>query len=377
MTRIFRKKAILISIATLFAIIVLVGAIVILKTGKPPVFAVEKARLEYSKAQKAGAEIFSKKLFEKSRWNYNQAMLAWRVENEKFILKRDYYKVDSLAKIAEKLAQKAHDEAVEKSAGLRTEILKKIKEVKKAIDENQEVFSYLPLDQSIVKNNARGRLFLSEAEIAFEQGKFTACDSKLDKAQQLITESFSNAEKVLSTYFKNYNQWGNWAQKTIDQSKNEGSYAIIIDKFARDCYIYYQGKQLAKFDIELGKNWLGDKIYNGDRATPEGFYKIVSKKENPKTKYYKALLLDYPNGEDKKRFELNKLKGLLRKNDKIGNMIEIHGDGGKGNDWTDGCVALTNKDMDKIFKYASKGTPVTIVGSLRTLDEVIEDIKTN
>jgi len=54
----------------------------------------------------------------------------------------------------------------------------------------------------------------------------------------------------------------------------------------------------------------------------------------------------------------------------IGNLIEIHGDGGKGINWTDGCVALTNSDMDKLYGLVGVGTPVTIVGSLRSLKEI-------
>jgi L,D-peptidoglycan transpeptidase YkuD (ErfK/YbiS/YcfS/YnhG family) len=47
----------------------------------------------------------------------------------------------------------------------------------------------------------------------------------------------------------------------------------------------------------------------------------------------------------------------------IGSLIEIHGDGGQGRDWTDGCVALDNRDMDRVFARASVGTTVTIVGT--------------
>ena len=49
-----------------------------------------------------------------------------------------------------------------------------------------------------------------------------------------------------------------------------------------------------EFDAELGTNWVGDKRVKGDKATPEGMYKITKKFDGRKTKYYKALLLDYP-----------------------------------------------------------------------------------
>ena len=54
----------------------------------------------------------------------------------------------------------------------------------------------------------------------------------------------------------------------------------------------------------------------------------------------------------------------------IGSMIEIHGNGGKGVDWTDGCIALTDSDMDKVFGIAKVGTTVTIVGSMVDLKNI-------
>ena len=47
----------------------------------------------------------------------------------------------------------------------------------------------------------------------------------------------------------------------------------------------------------------------------------------------------------------------------IGGLIEIHGEGGRGRDWTRGCVALANPDIDDLFRHVEVGTPVTIVGS--------------
>jgi L,D-peptidoglycan transpeptidase YkuD (ErfK/YbiS/YcfS/YnhG family) len=63
-------------------------------------------------------------------------------------------------------------------------------------------------------------------------------------------------------------------------------------------------------------------------------------------------------------------KGTLPRSAKIGGLIEIHGDGGRGVDWTEGCVALTDSEMDIVFKVAKEGTPVTIVGSMVNLDQI-------
>ena len=57
---------------------------------------------------------------------------------------------------------------------------------------------------------------------------------------------------------------------------------------------------------------------------------------------------------------------------KIGSLIEIHGDGGRGIDWTEGCISLTNAEMDVVFKIAKEGTPVTIIGSMVSLDQLLD-----
>jgi hypothetical protein len=82
-------------------------------------------------------------------------------------------------------------------------------------------------------------------------------------------------------------------------------------------------------------------------------------------------LLDYPNDEDLKKFRREISRGTLPASAKIGGMIEIHGNGGKGIDWTQGCVALTDRDMDLIYNIAKVGTPVTIVGSTVDLQHVL------
>jgi len=105
-------------------------------------------------------------------------------------------------------------------------------------------------------------------------------------------------------------------------------------------------------------------------ATPEGKYKIVKKKNSKDTKYHKALLIDFPNENDKARFKKAKEQGIIPRNANIGGLIEIHGHGGKGADWTEGCVALENEDMDKLFSLCSVGTPLVIVGSLKSIDEL-------
>jgi murein L,D-transpeptidase YafK len=78
--------------------------------------------------------------------------------------------------------------------------------------------------------------------------------------------------------------------------------------------------------------------------------------------YYRAFLLDYPNAEDLKRIRAAKDAGIIPSGAGPGALVEIHGEGGRGVDWTNGCVAVTNADMDELFRLVKVGTPVTIVG---------------
>ena len=112
----------------------------------------------------------------------------------------------------------------------------------------------------------------------------------------------------------------------------------------------------------MGSNGLGFKAQAGDRATPEGHYRIVARKDQGQSRYHKALLLDYPNEVDRRRLAAAKRQGLVSMKARLGGLIEIHGEGGRGEDWTNGCVAVTNANMDVLFGLVKVGTPVTIIG---------------
>jgi L,D-peptidoglycan transpeptidase YkuD (ErfK/YbiS/YcfS/YnhG family) len=157
--------------------------------------------------------------------------------------------------------------------------------------------------------------------------------------------------------------WRGWAEATIEESRRHGSTAIIVDKLHRRLMLYQRGFLVKSFPAELGANGLRRKEHAGDRATPEGLYRVVQLKQGRSTKYYKALLINYPNDEDRERYAAGKRHGTIPRRAGIGNLIEIHGDGGEGRDWTDGCVALTNVEMDWLYARVMIGTPVTIVGT--------------
>jgi len=158
-------------------------------------------------------------------------------------------------------------------------------------------------------------------------------------------------------------RWRSMVEETLSESRRNGGSAIVVDKLSRRLVLYRSGRVHSVHQAELGVNGLRPKQYAGDRATPEGRYKVTAKKRRPQTKFYLALLINYPNQDDRSRFRAASAAGLMPRGVGIGSLIEIHGEGGNGRDWTDGCVALDNGDMDIVFNRVDVGTPVTIVGT--------------
>jgi len=338
---------------------------------EPPAREVESARKAISEAAGNKADTYSRKLYNQARVYYDSAMVNWKRENQKFIYFRNYDRVLSFARLSEKKATDAQQNSVTSSANLKSKLSEKIHSLKALERELNKLFDNYPLTEETRSRISKGRMLLEEGDIAFRKGNYLQANRKVTDAEYLLTESFENATENLKNYFKSYSQWKKWVDLTINESKKNNDYSIIIDKFSRKCYVYFSGRKKYEFDAELGKNWVGYKRVKGDKATPEGMYRITKKFDSRETKYYKALLLNYPNSEDTARFRAEIARGTLPPNAKIGGLIEIHGNGGKGIDWTEGCVALTDKEMDLVFKIAKVGTPVTIVGSLSELDTVI------
>ena len=134
---------------------------------------------------------------------------------------------------------------------------------------------------------------------------------------------------------------------------------IIIIKHARTMMLMHGGKVLKTYRISLGGEPVGPKRRAGDHKTPEGDYIVDSKK--PHSQFYRALHLSYPNAADRAR--ARKL-GV-----NPGGDVEIHGLGEKYGwvgsaqrlyDWTDGCIAVTNQQIDQIYEMVPVGTPLEI-----------------
>lgn len=341
---------------------------------EPPVVEIEQARQALSAARNGKADVYAHATFAKAQLLYDSAMSCWNGENSKFFLNRDFSGVLQMAGLSEQASMLAIEESAKYSNSLEVTIKSKLRRLNQLVNE-VNVLSRFPLSQKIRDRMAKGKLALGEGQAAYENDMLVKSNQKIGEAESLLEEAHKEAYKVINGYFDSFSTWKSWKDQTIAASKKNKTTAILVDKFAGKCYVYKSGLLTNEYDAELGKHWIGDKRQKGDRVTPEGLYKVTEKKEGGRTKYHKALLINYPNDEDKKQFKSEVANGTLSKKSKIGGLIEIHGHGGKGTDWTDGCVALTNSDMDKIYKMVQVGTPVTIIGSTVNLNEIIKDKK--
>lgn len=135
--------------------------------------------------------------------------------------------------------------------------------------------------------------------------------------------------------------------------------SLVVYKSKRKLLAYANGLLIKTYKISLGKNAIGDKEFEGDKKTPEGVYFINAK--NPNSGYYKNLGISYPNNQD---IEVSKKLGKP-----TGGDIKIHGlRNGIGfigkfqrwYDWTAGCIALTDQEIDELYNTVEIGTKIEI-----------------
>ncbi len=136
---------------------------------------------------------------------------------------------------------------------------------------------------------------------------------------------------------------------------------IEIDKVNYLLSIKNNDTTLKSYPIAMGGNPFNRKIIRDNESSPEGIYNVVYIQRN--ATYYKALDINYPNTIDRVRFDVAKQTGMISQSDVIGGEIQIHGKG-IYNNWTFGCFALRNDDIDEILdsKLIRRGTNIVIFG---------------
>jgi murein L,D-transpeptidase YafK len=134
---------------------------------------------------------------------------------------------------------------------------------------------------------------------------------------------------------------------------------ILVEKSARRLSIFADGKKLKSYRVALGRNPIGTKEQEGDMKTPEGIYWIDWR--NPESDYHLSLHLSYPSDEDNARaaergvnagFDIM-IHGITNGSGWIGGFHRMH-------DWTAGCIAVTDEEIEELYRVTPDWTPIEI-----------------
>ena len=135
--------------------------------------------------------------------------------------------------------------------------------------------------------------------------------------------------------------------------------AIVVEKAKRQLTLFNKNRVVKTYRVALGGNPIGHKQQEGDSRTPEGAYTIDAR--NPNSSFHLSLHISYPNKADRKSARLRDVPP--------GSAIMIHGTpGGLGivnalgfyADWTAGCIAVSNTEIEEIYASIKNGTPIFI-----------------
>lgn len=209
-------------------------------------------------------------------------------------------------------------------------------------------------------------LLIKQARTFFDQGQYGQSLLASQEAEQSLGAQTVLLGRELGRYADRtrIGEWKQMAKQTIEWSRSHRNTAIVVNKADRSLTLYKNGRKVLSFPVRLGFNGIGEKRYQGDGATPEGRYRVSGKRGQGQTQFYRALVLNYPNANDRRRFLSDRKAGRIPGSRAIGGQIEIHGTENDLTALTLGCVMLDNEQMAALYNRVEQGTPVTIVGAL-------------
>lgn len=130
--------------------------------------------------------------------------------------------------------------------------------------------------------------------------------------------------------------------------------SVVVNKGERHMYLLHNDQVLKQYRFDLGFAPSGDKKIEGDGRTPEGTY--IIDRRNPNSSYHLSIGISYPNARD-----IAEARALGKK---PGGEIFIHGQPNltraKGPDWTAGCIAVKNREIEQIYAMVDNGTVITL-----------------
>lgn len=350
------------------ALVVLSLALTVCQSPPVPPEATQADKLEHD-LWRAGALIFTPGSYDDFKVRLHEAKEHLIKQEARFVWFRSYRDVrkeylDLLAR-GKELQGRIMSLKQDRTRALRTE-LDGIRERAGALHRTTESVNEGRVARASL---TRAEVATAQAEALLREEKYDGAAAKLSEAEDLLREGQETLLSLLTRYFDpdQLRAWKRLADETVAESKSRRIAVVVVAKLERQLLLYRPGKPEAVYGIGLGRFGLSAKLSAGDDATPEGRYHVIRK--IPASKFYKALLLDYPNDDDRRAFARAKRKGDLPSEASIGGWIEIHGGGTDG--LTAGCVAVDNDTMDTLYALTQVGTPVTIVGTLKSEADIL------
>jgi tetratricopeptide (TPR) repeat protein len=194
---------------------------------------------------------------------------------------------------------------------------------------------------------------VKDATIAAQQALIAAQQTRIEALQHEVT---GKDHDILTLQ----NKIGSLEKKHFAYVLEKGSAdKILIEKKDRRLTLFSKGEVLKSYKIALGGNPEGPKERQGDSKTPEGSYVIDAR--NRGSQYHRSLHISYPNEKDKKRArELGVSPGGDIMIHGLKNGFSWVGEMHTGDDWTKGCIAVTDEEIEEIEKLVPNGTAVEI-----------------
>lgn len=347
------------------AIVVLLSWPVVTGRTEAPVYARQSAKRALDLARKAGASRWAADALYAAESAFRRSDLECRIQENRLLPFRDFRAARALLEEAERKSNRAADTAREIREAARAEAERVLSEATPVVEGTEAIGDAMHLgtyDRVLLKKSS---ITLTEARYLFGQEEYAAAASRARDASEQAKRVSSRAVTQVARFTEPrlVKDWQRQVQDTIVWSSRTGSPAIVVLKENRRLDLYDDGRLVKSYRADMGYRSFNDKLRAGDAATPEGRYHITTKRGPGNATYYKAFDLDYPNADDRAQFERSKRAGRIPRGARLGGSIQIHGEGGRGKDWTRGCVAVSNGDMDDLFRRVGIGTPVTIVGS--------------
>ena len=150
-----------------------------------------------------------------------------------------------------------------------------------------------------------------------------------------------------------------WIHAGSGAASTRGVDKVLVIKSQRRLMLLKDGEIIKSYEIALGKDPAGRKTHQGDKKTPEGSY--VLDRRNPYSKFHRSIHISYPNRADMEHARSCgvspggdvMIHGLPRGTERMGDLHTMI-------DWTNGCIAVSNEQMDEIWQLVAVGTPIEI-----------------